>query len=62
MCKQCTFVAASTDTIAVFKVKTTAFFGDVIPRSVVEIYRRVREEPDASIEVYLNVCVYQVTE
>jgi hypothetical protein len=37
MCKQCTFVAASTDTIAMFKLKTTAFFGDVIPRSLVEI-------------------------
>ena len=61
-CKQCTFVAASTDTIAILKVKTTAFFGNMIPRRLVEIYRRVREERDASNEGYLNVCVYQVTE
>jgi len=29
MCKQCIFVAASTDTIAIFKVKITAFFWEM---------------------------------
>lgn len=62
MCKQCIFVTASTDNIAIFKVKVTAFFGDVIPRSLVEIYRLVREESDTSIEVYLYVFIYQVTD
>jgi len=34
----------------------------MIPRSLVEIYRLVREESDTSIEVYLYVFIYQVTE